>query len=221
MKKFLPTIMIPILMIATLYMIAGRLDWFELLIYLLTYAVVFTAWLLYLKLKAPDLLKERMTARKNAEAWDVKILLVYRLLMPVFFITAALDAGRFQFSVVPVYLKVIAYIVLLLSYCISFWAVMVNNYLSSFVRIQEDRGHVVVKDGPYRFVRHPMYTGIVFTYPSTALFLGSYFALIPAVLITLVFIVRTSLEDKTLQGKLMGYVEYTDEVKYRLIPFVW
>ena len=72
-----------------------------------------------------------------------------------------------------------------------------------------------------RFIRHPMYAGNIISYPLVALFLNSLWALVPAVLIMLLFIVRTYLEDTTLQRELDGYLEYTKTVRYRLLPYVW
>ncbi len=81
--------------------------------------------------------------------------------------------------------------------------------------IQRSRG------GPYRFVRHPMYVGILFMSSGMPLLLGSWWALIPGLLTIILFFVRTALEDKTLQAELPGYVEYSQKVRYRLIPGIW
>jgi protein-S-isoprenylcysteine O-methyltransferase Ste14 len=89
------------------------------------------------------------------------------------------------------------------------------------VRIQEDRGHQVVTGGPYRYVRHPMYVGIILLFPCMALFLGSWWALVPASLIAILMVIRTALEDRTLRAELPGYAEYAQRVRYRLLPGVW
>jgi protein-S-isoprenylcysteine O-methyltransferase Ste14 len=89
------------------------------------------------------------------------------------------------------------------------------------VRIQEDRGHQVVTAGPYQYVRHPMYAGNLLGFIAIPLLLGSWWALIPGVMINVVFVVRTVLEDKTLQAELHGYTEYAQKVRCRLIPGVW
>ncbi len=97
----------------------------------------------------------------------------------------------------------------------------VNTYLSDAVRIQEDRGHKVCRTGPYKYVRHPMYTGIIFVMLCLPFALGSFFALIPAIIIVALFIIRTALEDKTLQEELLGYKEYTETARFRLFPGLW
>jgi protein-S-isoprenylcysteine O-methyltransferase Ste14 len=107
------------------------------------------------------------------------------------------------------------------SYGFIMWAMFTNNFFSSKVRIQSDRGQYVVQQGPYKFVRHPGYLGVLFWMPSTALTMGSLWGLIPAALAVLTIIIRTYLEDKTLQKELPGYIEYTQKVRYRLIPGIW
>ena len=104
---------------------------------------------------------------------------------------------------------------------VTYWAMAANPFLSTIVRIQDDRGQYVVTSGPYRYVRHPMYAMILLMYPGIALLLGSWWALLPAAVIISVFAIRTALEDKTLLAGLPGYPEYAQHTRYRLIPRVW
>ncbi|MBU0705027.1 MAG: isoprenylcysteine carboxylmethyltransferase family protein, partial [Chloroflexi bacterium] len=101
------------------------------------------------------------------------------------------------------------------------WGMTANKFFSTSVRIQEERGHTVASEGPYRYVRHPGYVGYIIALFATALALGSLWALVPAVLATCLFVVRTALEDRTLQKELAGYKEYAQQVRYRLLPGVW
>jgi protein-S-isoprenylcysteine O-methyltransferase Ste14 len=101
------------------------------------------------------------------------------------------------------------------------WAMAVNAFFSSQVRIQTDRGHSVITGGPYRFVRHPAYAAGILAALASAPFLESWWALIPAVASIPFFILRTSLEDQTLQDELPGYREYAQKVRYRLLPGIW
>jgi protein-S-isoprenylcysteine O-methyltransferase Ste14 len=96
-----------------------------------------------------------------------------------------------------------------------------NAFLSDVVRIQEDRGHTVCSKGPYKYVRHPMYVGVILIIVCFPFSLGSLYALIPALVIVILFFIRTALEDKTLQEELPGYKEYAQRVRYRLIPGIW
>jgi protein-S-isoprenylcysteine O-methyltransferase Ste14 len=89
------------------------------------------------------------------------------------------------------------------------------------VRIQKERGHAVATGGPYRFVRHPSYVGGILFELAAPILLGSWWALIPGMLNAILFVVRTALEDKTLQAELDGYQDYAARVRYRLLPGVW
>jgi protein-S-isoprenylcysteine O-methyltransferase Ste14 len=96
-----------------------------------------------------------------------------------------------------------------------------NKYFSTFIRIQMDRGHTVAIGGPYRYVRHPGYTGYSMSFFAMSLALGSLWAIIPAGLIACLLVVRTVLEDRTLHKELTGYKDYAQRVRYRLLPGIW
>lgn len=128
---------------------------------------------------------------------------------------------RFGWSAVPLPVIILAYIGVIPGLILPYWAMLVNKFLVPTVRLQEERDQYVVQDGPYRFVRHPMYTGVVLTFLTMPLALGSWWAFIPGGIALLAIIVRTALEDKTLQNELPGYVSYTKSTRYRLIPGVW
>jgi protein-S-isoprenylcysteine O-methyltransferase Ste14 len=168
------------------------------------------------------LLKERQHPGEGAKMWDRVLLSIYIVVAMAIFVVAGLDAGRFHWSdTVPLWLQVVGLVAFVISFAFDIWAIAVNNFYSRVVRIQEDRGQYVVTDGPYRFVRHPSYVGSIASWLCTALALGSWWALLPAVLVGLVFVVRTALEDRTLHEELPGYVEYAQRVRYRLLPGVW
>jgi protein-S-isoprenylcysteine O-methyltransferase Ste14 len=112
-------------------------------------------------------------------------------------------------------------IVMCLGYGLFSWGMAENQFFSSMVRIQGERGHAVCSTGPYRFVRHPGYIGVIVYSLAAPLLLGSAWAYIPAVLTAGVVVVRTVLEDGTLRKELEGYSEYAQKVRYRLIPGVW
>jgi protein-S-isoprenylcysteine O-methyltransferase Ste14 len=112
-------------------------------------------------------------------------------------------------------------VVLLLGYSFSSSAIVENRFFSGTVRIQSERGHHVVSTGPYRFVRHPGYAGALWGYLVIPLLLDSAWTFIPAVLLVGVLILRTALEDKTLQEELPGYKEFAQKTRYRLVPGLW
>ena len=101
------------------------------------------------------------------------------------------------------------------------WAMRSNKFFSSVVRIQKDRGHVVIASGPYRFIRHPGYTGMAAFTLVTPLILNSRWAFVPAVITAAMTVLRTVLEDRTLHNELDGYADYARRVKYRLVPAIW
>jgi len=205
---------------AILFVAAGRLNWLEAWIFLgITLAGILANGLWSLR-HNPEMLNERGRIGKNAKSWDKVIGLFYMLFLLAIYILAGLDA-RFGWSAAPLGIRILGGVALALSLALTFWVMKVNAFLSTFVRIQDERGHTTVSSGPYRFVRHPMYVGILLMSWGTAFLLGSWWAVIPAVLNIILFFIRTALEDRTLQAELPGYKEYAARVRYRLIPGVW
>jgi protein-S-isoprenylcysteine O-methyltransferase Ste14 len=108
-----------------------------------------------------------------------------------------------------------------LALILGIWAMLVNSFFDSHVRIQTERGHHVVTTGPYAIVRHPGYVSGIMLILSLPLMLESWWALIPACVGAASFVVRTALEDLTLQAELDGYAEFTQQTRYRLLPGIW
>jgi protein-S-isoprenylcysteine O-methyltransferase Ste14 len=208
-------------MLALLFIPAGTLDWPEAWFFLLLYFSMVAVALIWIKKKAPGLLKERMSRKKNVKSWDRKFMIAYSLCLIFLSAVPGLDAVRFHWSNVPMIGKILGFIGFLPGMTLAFWAVKENAYASDVVRIQEDRGHTVCTSGPYRYVRHPMYSGIVLIILCYPLALGSLFTFIPASIIIALFVLRTALEDRTLLSELPGYTDYTRKVRYRLLPGIW
>jgi protein-S-isoprenylcysteine O-methyltransferase Ste14 len=136
-------------------------------------------------------------------------------------ILAGLDV-RFGWSPeIPLALQVTTLVLAVLGYLVSVWAAASNKFYGRFVRIQKERGHTVVTGGPYQYVRHPGYAGLIIFYFAAALALGSLWTLMLNGLASLLLVVRTALEDKTLLKELDGYREYAGRVRYRLLPGIW
>lgn len=169
-----------------------------------------------------DVMAERSTRQKGSKSWDVVLATFAALLMPMAsYIVAGLDRGNGWTPALSPALQIIALVVMVLGIALSSWAMTANKFFSGLVRIQEDRGHIVQRGGPYQFVRHPGYVGGIVHHLTAPLMLGSWWALIPGGIGALLFVIRTALEDKTLQKELPGYVEYTRQTRYRLIPGIW
>lgn len=220
-KIIIKTVVTVLFAVAVVFVPAGTLNWPEAWIFLLLYFVFVTAALIWMKKNAPGLLKERMSKKKDIKSWDKKFFAAYTFFLIILLIVPGLDAVRFGWSEVPLIVKVLGFIGFVPAIGFAFWAVKENAFASDAVRIQKERGHTVCTTGPYRYVRHPMYVGVILFLLFFPLSLGSLYAFIPAFINTALFILRTSLEDKTLQEELPGYKEYAQEVRYRLFPGVW
>lgn len=199
---------------------AGRVDWPAAWLVLLLFAgQVLSGWLLFRH--DPELFEERLTTASNVPHWDLQIARGNRILEPIFLATAALDAGRFRWSVMPMVVQAIGAAAVVAAIGVVWWCAASNHFLSARSRIQSERGHTVVQHGPYRFVRHPMYAARTVLILGVALMLGSWIALVPAALIALLLVLRTSLEDRMLTTELPGYREYATHVPERLVPGLW
>jgi protein-S-isoprenylcysteine O-methyltransferase Ste14 len=122
---------------------------------------------------------------------------------------------------IPWGVQLAALVFVVLGFGFASWAMIANAFFAGPVRIQDERGHAVASEGPYRFVRHPGYVGWIVSGVALPLMLGSGWALIPAVLAAVALIIRTALEDRTLREELDGYTEYAQRVRYRLVPGIW
>ncbi|WP_319414951.1 isoprenylcysteine carboxylmethyltransferase family protein [Marispirochaeta aestuarii] len=172
----------------------------------------------------PGLLTERgkMGKAQNVKSWDKVLapLMAVSVTFPLF-IAAGLD-HRFGWSpVFPLWLNIAGFILIILGYTIGGCALVVNSFFSSVVRIQTDREHKVCDSGPYQIVRHPGYAGNILALPGIVLALSSVWTIIPVIVALIITVIRTILEDKTLQEELPGYRDYAIRVRYRLIPGVF
>jgi protein-S-isoprenylcysteine O-methyltransferase Ste14 len=210
-----------VLMGAVLFLAAGRIDWLDAWIFLAVYFVIAAAGQAWLTRIDPALVEERWEWGRNTKAWDKWIVASNGLLLFALLFAIGLDAGRFSWSHVPWLVRLAALLGFVPAFGLPLLASRANTFLASTVRIQDERGHAVVSTGPYAFIRHPMYAGMILYDACVPLLLGSWVALaVSAVMITLV-ILRTALEDRTLQAELPGYREYAERVRFRLLPGMW
>jgi len=169
----------------------------------------------------PALLKERLGPRKGAKSWDTAIMSMVGLIQLVRYIAAGLDQRFSSAAGFPVAVQVVALLVCILGYALVTWATYANSFFSQIVRIQGERGHVLATGGPYRTIRHPAYLGAILFELAVSFLLTSWWALALGVVDSLLLILRTALEDRTLRKELEGYEEYAKEVRWRLLPGVW
>jgi protein-S-isoprenylcysteine O-methyltransferase Ste14 len=202
----------------------GNFGWWQAWVYSLLIVTTGPGGRIWAERRHPGLLAERQDMEKiqGAKAWD-KVLAPLMALSVSFplVIVAGLDY-RFGWSPeFPLWLIVLGFLLVSLGYAFAAWALIENRFFSSVVRIQMDRGHVVCDSGPYRVVRHPGYAGNVLAVPGMVLALSSIWTLIPAAVALVIAVIRTVLEDQTLQDELPGYRDYAGHVRYRLIPGVF
>jgi protein-S-isoprenylcysteine O-methyltransferase Ste14 len=172
----------------------------------------------------PGLMIERVSMEKaqNAKTWDKVLapLMAISFSFPLV-IVAGLDHRNGWTPLFPTWLNILGLILIALGYAFATWALIVNRFFSTTVRIQTDRGHSVCDSGPYRIVRHPGYAGNLLAVAGIIMALGSMWTLIPAVAALVIAVIRTRLEDKTLHDELTGYRDYASRVHYRLFPGIY
>lgn len=204
------------------FLSAGTVDWPRAWIYLGLQGAIVTASAVLILRANPALVTARGRIHRDAKRFDKVILRIYVLLLFAVVVVAGLDVGRYHWTTALPFATVYVGVSLnLLTTIPVLWALMVNPFAEPAVRIQKERQHVVITEGPYRFVRHPMYTGLILGSASPPLILGSAWALVPATLTMVLFLVRTALEDRTLRAELQGYAEYAQQTRYRLVPGIW
>jgi len=213
---------------AILFISSGQLDWLWAWVYLivgLSGTLIATPIMLRMH---PEVIAERAEIKENVKGWDKTFGKYSMTVTLAMLVVAGLDQ-RFGWSDqpfglldgFPLGLHIIGLVMYATGIALIFWSMASNKYFSRYVRIQKERDHAVVCTGPYQHIRHPGYIGLIMSTLGTPLLLGSWWAIIPALLTASGFIVRTSLEDQTLQAELDGYEEYTRRVRFKLLPGVW
>jgi protein-S-isoprenylcysteine O-methyltransferase Ste14 len=208
--------------LALLFLPAGRLDWWAAWGFIVVYMLTVFIAVAVLQRKDPDLIKERRQTQENIKGWDKVITTLFGMvLVPLILVVSGLDQRFSWADSFPLILQILATVAGILGFVLVFWGMAANTFFSSYVRIQDERGHTTITAGPYRYVRHPGYLGMIVSALMIPLVLGSWWALIPAGVAAGLMILRTALEDKTLQLELDGYKEFTKRTRYRLIPGIW
>jgi protein-S-isoprenylcysteine O-methyltransferase Ste14 len=207
-----------------LFGISRDLGWWQAWVFSVMVLVVGVGGRALAERNHPGLMAERMRLgrEQDVKSWDriLAPLLGFGLLYP-HVIVAGLDHYYGWTKPFPLWVHTIAFVIILLGYLFAAWAIFVNRFFSVMVRIQKDRGHQVCDTGPYRYIRHPGYSGNVFSSFFVALFLDSWWVMIPAGIALIIAVVRTTLEDRTLLDELPGYQAYASRVRYKFVPGIW
>ncbi|MBN9441300.1 isoprenylcysteine carboxylmethyltransferase family protein [Bosea sp. (in: a-proteobacteria)] len=212
---------LPLALFALLFLPAGDLRWRPGWLLIGFLVLAFGLSVLILLRVNPLIFRARSRFQPGTKGWDLTLLSVLLPVMVAELPVAALDAGRFQWSSMPVSLVVIGYVMLAAGIAGTSWAQAVNPFFEPGVRIQSERDQRVVDSGPYGMIRHPGYSAALLMFWGLPLALGSFWALLPALIASVLLIVRTGWEDSLLQAELPGYRDYAQRVRYRLLPAIW
>lgn len=203
---------------------AGTLDWAWAWVFAVVYFICWGVLSVALWHYNPELLAargKRASQLTGTKSWDWVLLTLYTLVFLGQPFVAGLDF-RYGWSSPPApIIYIFGNLLMLAAYVLLAWAMLANRNFEATVRIQNDRGHTVATSGPYRSVRHPGYVAVILSFVALPIALGTWSALIPGMIGIVVFVIRTALEDRTLQAELPGYADYARETRYRLLPGVW
>jgi protein-S-isoprenylcysteine O-methyltransferase Ste14 len=204
-------------------LISRHWDWWEAWVYGAVGILGFAVSRLLVARRYPDLIAERVhfMRHENAKAWDKVLSLLLMLGGALILLVAGLDRLFGWSSTFSLQVRILSLVIMLAGYILESYALFENRFFSGVVRIQTDRGHQVVSSGPYRWMRHPGYAGGLLANLVTPPFLSSEYAFLPVVIVVVLTVIRTDLEDRTLRNELEGYADYARRVRYRLLPGVW
>jgi protein-S-isoprenylcysteine O-methyltransferase Ste14 len=207
---------------ALLFATAGTLHWPAAWVFLAVSATLGPACGLWLAKTDPALLAERLrpTFQADQPAADKKFMLIFILVMLIWLVAIGLDR-REQASHVPLVLQALGLAMYLLSTAFIMWVFRENSFAAPVVKVQVARHHHVISSGPYAFVRHPMYSGIMLFFVGVPLLLGSWWGVAIAPAFAVLFAIRARIEERALVEGLPGYADYAERVRYRLVPGLW
>lgn len=206
---------------AMLFIPAGTVYWPRAWVFL---AVVFVAAALSVFAIPEELLDERYKPgiQKAQPLSDKIILVAFISSFVATIVLIPLDVFRFHLMAPP---PMIISVVGLVAFAAGWWliarAMIENAFAAPVVKLQKERGQHVVDSGPYRIVRHPMYSSVIPLLVGMALWFGSYAAAIASIVPTVLIAIRLLFEERFLRRELPGYEEYTTRTRFRLVPFVW
>lgn len=220
MKRVLGILFGTLIAVIVLFDVAGPAAWWNAWVFI-AYMMSISACTQRLIKKSLGLAEERRTASAKAKQWDLKFVRLINLALPVILFVAALDICFRGLYSVPVSASIAALITMALTALLTYRAIAVNIFFSSHVRIQADRGHVVVTTGPYQSIRHPGYTGSILFNLLVPVALGSWYALWPGIGTAVLLVYRTVKEDRVLMEELHGYSAYAKQVRHSLLPGIF
>jgi protein-S-isoprenylcysteine O-methyltransferase Ste14 len=207
---------------AILFISAGTLAWINAWVYVGLVSIYWVISTVVLARVNPEMLNERgSVVKEGTKGFDKVWVAIYPVLTFGNLVVMGFDAVRFHWSFMPFWLPILGIVIMIAASVISTWAMAVNKFFEWTVRIQDDRQQYVCTSGPYKIMRHPGYAGLIISILVYPLILGSWWGFVLSGILAIIIVIRTMLEDHTLQSEMPGYREYARQVKYRLIPLVW
>ncbi len=210
---------------ALLFLGAGSLNWGGGWAFASVYTACWIGLSLALAFGNPELLNQRGQRVKRAtigtKKWDLALLSIYFVMILLQPLVAGLDWRNAWSAPVSPLVYVVGNLLMILGFTLLTWAMIANRYFDVTVRMQESRGHQVASGGPYRFIRHPGYAGVILQFLALPIAVGRWTAFIPGAVAVAVFVIRTAWEDRALHDELPGYADYAQQTRSRLIPGVW
>lgn len=208
--------------IAAIFVSAGTMSWLRGWICVIATLAMYALAVVLVQRRNPELLEARANWRhRDTKSFD-KVFV--SLLLPLYFaqpVVAGLDAVRFRWTSMPFGTVYIGLSFLILGMGLVTWAMTVNPFAETTVRIQTERQHQAITAGPYSIVRHPMYVGGILMFPALGLIFGSMWAFLVGIVLAILFVWRTAMEDRTLRRELPGYAAFAAVTRYRLLPGLW
>lgn len=217
-RRLIQVFSILILQGTILFVAAGTLSWKW------AWYVLFLGFVLLiinLIVLPAELIEERGRKKENVKKWDKMLSSIISVPTILMYVFSGLDRRFHWTGEIPAVINIAGLVFIFLGSMLFTWSMISNKFFSTLVRLQTDRQHTVVTDGPYKYVRHPGYLGYIIFTLVTPIALGTYWGLVFSGIICILLIIRTTLEDATLKKELPGYAEYTENVKHKLIPLLW
>jgi protein-S-isoprenylcysteine O-methyltransferase Ste14 len=227
-RTFTPRVIVQLLLFIVLIpslplLISRHWGWWQAWVYALSNILSFIISRVLAARRNPDLIKERARYMQyeNAKTWDKQLAPFLGIGGILMMVVAGLDELLGWSPAYSSLLKILSLLIILAGYALTSYALIENRFFSGMARLQTDRGHQVVSSGPYRWIRHPGYAGVLLTDLATPVFLDSSWAFLPTVFTIIFLVIRTALEDRFLLAELEGYRDYARQVRYRLLPGIW
>jgi len=218
LRRFYQVVSLLIIEGLLLFFSAGSWQWIWAWIYIFLQLIMIVSNGLLLQ---GDLIEERGRKSKNVKKWDKLLNSINAIPTLLMYVICGLDFRFAWTGNILIIFHISGLLIIVAGSLVFTFSMKANRYFSTLVKIEPEKGHYVAQSGPYKVIRHPGYMGYIFMTIGTPVALGTLWGLIPAIITAIIFIIRTAFEDKTLIKELPRYYEYTQKVKYRLLPFLW